>query len=110
MIDNLLFGGDSLLAFLPHPRFRFVKADVTERRAVKDGLRGDNAAGRKWPKPEAVVHLAAIVGFPACQAVGRQVAWRYNVDATKLVFEQACELGREEIHLLLELQQLRTGA
>jgi nucleoside-diphosphate-sugar epimerase len=93
VIDNLLFGGDSLLAFLPHPRFRFVKADVTEQRAVKDGLRGEYAAGRKWPKPEVVVHLAAIVGFPACQAVGRQVSWRYNVDATKLVYEQARELG-----------------
>jgi nucleoside-diphosphate-sugar epimerase len=94
VIDNLLFGGDSLLAFLQHPRFRFVKADVTERRAVKDGLRGDYAAGREWPKPEAVVHLAAIVGFPACQAVGRSVSWRYNVDATKFVYQQASDLGR----------------
>ena len=96
VIDNLLFGGDSLLAFLPHPRFRFVKADVTERRAVKDGLRGDYAAGRKWPKPEAVVHLAAIVGFPACQAVGRSVSWRYNVDATKFVYQQASDLGAQK--------------
>ncbi len=93
VIDNLLFGGDSLLAFLRHPRFRFVKADVIERRAIKDALRRESAAGRKWSKPEAVVHLAAIVGFPACQAVGRQVSWRYNVDATKFVYEQACELG-----------------
>ena len=69
---------------------------MTERRAVKDGLRGDYAAGRKWPKPEAVVHLAAIVGFPACQAVGRQVSWRYNVDATKLVYQQACDLGAQK--------------
>ncbi len=93
VIDNLLFGGDLLLAFLRHPRFRFVKADVIERRAIKDALRRESAAGRKWPKPEAVVHLAAIVGFPACQAVGRQVSWRYNVDATKLAYEQAGELG-----------------
>jgi nucleoside-diphosphate-sugar epimerase len=55
---------------------------------VKDGLRGSS-----FPGPEAAIHLAGIVGFPACQAVGRQVAWRYNVDATKLVFEQAGELG-----------------
>lgn len=87
VIDNLLFGGESLLAFLHHPNFHFVKADVTEPRAVRDSLRGE------WPKPEAVVHLAAIVGFPACQAVGRQVAWRYNVEAVKLVFEQAVTLG-----------------
>jgi nucleoside-diphosphate-sugar epimerase len=48
---------------------------------------------REWPVPEAIIHLAAIVGFPACQAVGRQVAWRYNVEATQQVFEQALEMG-----------------
>ena len=76
-VDTLLFGGESLTPFLHHPNFHFVKADVTEPRALREAVKGD------WPKPEAVVHLAGIVGFPACQAVGRQVAWRYNVDATK---------------------------
>jgi len=87
--DSLLFGGESLIPFLHHPNFHFVKADVTEPRAIKDSLR-DN-----WQKPDAVVHLAAIVGFPACQAVGKQVAWKYNVEATKMVFEQAADLGVE---------------
>jgi len=83
----LLFGGESLVPFLHHPNFHFVKTDVTEPRAVKDSLKGD------WPKPEAVIHLAAIVGFPACQAVGRQAAWKYNVEAAQRVFEQAAVLG-----------------
>ncbi len=87
VLDALLFGGESLVTFLSHPNFHFTKVDVTEPRAVKDSLRKD------WPKPDAVVHLAAIVGFPACQAVGRQAAWRYNVEATKLAFEQAADLG-----------------
>lgn len=95
VIDSLLFGGESLVPFLHHPNFHFVKADVTDPRAVKDGLRSEQALGVTWPGPEAVVHLAAIVGFPACQAVGRQVAWRYNVDATQQVFGQACDLGVE---------------
>jgi nucleoside-diphosphate-sugar epimerase len=89
VLDNLLFGGESLLAYFNHPKFRFVKADVTQLRAVQDSIRRD------WPKPDAVVHLAAIVGFPACQAVGKQVAWRYNVEATKMVLEQAASLGVE---------------
>ncbi len=92
VVDSLLFGGESILPFLTNPNFRFVKADVTNPRALKDGLRGEHGTGSPWPKPEACVHLAGIVGFPACQAVGRQVAWRYNVDATRLVFEQACDL------------------
>jgi nucleoside-diphosphate-sugar epimerase len=87
VLDSLLFGGESLISFLHHPNFHFVKADVTEPRAVKDSLRDG------WQKPDAIIHLAAIVGFPACQAVGRQVAWRYNVEATKSVFGQAVDMG-----------------
>jgi nucleoside-diphosphate-sugar epimerase len=89
VIDSLLFGGESIIPFLPHPKFHFVKADVTTPRAVKDSLK------EGWQRPDSIVHLAAIVGWPACQAVGRQVAWRYNVEATKNVFGQAADLGVE---------------
>jgi nucleoside-diphosphate-sugar epimerase len=91
VLDNLLFGGESIVPFLPHPNFHFVKADVTENRAVRDALK------RGWQKPDAIIHLAAIVGFPACQAVGKQVAWKYNVEATKNVYGQASDLGVERI-------------
>jgi len=87
VVDNLLFGGESLVSFLHHPNFHFRKADVTEPRAIREAVKGD------WRKPDAIVHLAAIVGFPACQAVGPQVAWKYNVEATKTVFGQASDLG-----------------
>jgi len=87
IVDSLLFGGEAIVPFLHHPNFHFVKGDATEPRAVRDAVKGD------WQRPDAVVHLAAIVGFPACQAVGKQVAWKYNVEATKMVFEQATDLG-----------------
>lgn len=87
VVDSLLYGGESLLAFGDHPNFSFVKADVCEPRAVRSALRTD------WPIPECIVHLAGIVGFPACQAVGRQVAWRYNAEATQRVYEQADQAG-----------------
>jgi nucleoside-diphosphate-sugar epimerase len=89
ILDSLLFGGESIVPFLNHPNFHFIKADVTENRAVRDAVKRD------WQKPDAIIHLAAIVGFPACQAVGKQVAWKYNVEATKMVFEQAADLGVE---------------
>jgi nucleoside-diphosphate-sugar epimerase len=89
VLDSLLYSGESLLGFLHDPNFHFAKADVTEPGAVRSSLRRD------WAKPDIVVHLAAIVGFPACQAVGRQAAWKYNVEATKMVFEQAAGLGAE---------------
>jgi nucleoside-diphosphate-sugar epimerase len=89
VVDNLLYGGESLLGFFAHPNFRFERADVTDMGAVRAAL------PRDWPKPEAVVHLAAIVGFPACQAVGKQVAWQYNVEAVKYVFDLAASFGSE---------------
>jgi len=90
VIDSLLFGGESLLSFWHHPNFHFVKADVyTDERALKDARKDG------WQKPDAIIHLAAIVGSPACQAIGEQAAFRNNVEATKLVFSQAVDLGAE---------------
>jgi nucleoside-diphosphate-sugar epimerase len=91
ILDSLLFGGESIVPFLHHPNFHFIKTDVTEPRAVRDAVK------HGWQTPNAVVHLAAIVGFPACQAVGKQVAWKYNFESTKMVFEQAADLGVERL-------------
>jgi nucleoside-diphosphate-sugar epimerase len=88
VLDDLLFGGDSLIAYLANPDFTFIKSNVTEDRAIRDAVRDTET-------PYAIIHLAGIVGFPACQAVGRQVAWRYNVESTQQVYEQATELGVE---------------
>ena len=78
VVDKLLFGGESLLGYFHLPTFRLVTADVVSE-DLTPYLEG----------VDAVVHLAAIVGFPACQAVGRAVAWRYNVEATRRVFDAA---------------------
>jgi nucleoside-diphosphate-sugar epimerase len=87
VLDNLLYGGESLLAYFSHPDFHFFKGDVTEPGTVRAALRKD------WPSPQAVIHLAAIAGFPACQAIGKQAAWYHNVGGTKRVFEDAATLG-----------------
>ncbi len=87
VVDTLLFGGDSLISYGNDPNFRFIKSDVWEPRAIRNAIKTD------WPIPQTVIHLAAIVGFPACQAVGKQVAWRYNVEATQRVYEQCVDLG-----------------
>jgi nucleoside-diphosphate-sugar epimerase len=91
VIDDLIYGGESLIAYLSHPNFHFAKANVIEPRVLRSSL------PTEWDKPSALIHLAAIVGFPACQSVGRQVAWRYNVEATERVFEQAVQLGVERM-------------
>lgn len=84
VVDSLMFGGESLLPYFPHPSFRFHKADVT----VDD-------LGHLLEGVNTVFHLAAIVGFPACHQVGETVAFRYNTEATKRVFP-ACEAGGVE--------------
>lgn len=83
--DDLLFGGESLLGYWSHPGFRFVKGNVAEANFARSLLTSDQA--------DAVVHLAAIVGFPACQSVGQQVSWLYNFEATKRVFDAAETTG-----------------
>ena len=88
VLDALLFGGESLVGFMAHPNFRFVKIDVTQPHALSNAMRGSEQA-------DALVHLAGIVGFPACQAIGRDAAWRYNVEAVQHVYEQAADLGVE---------------
>lgn len=87
VLDKLLYGGESMVAFLSHPDFHFSKGDVTEPGAMRSALRKD------WPAPRAVIHLAGIAGFPACQAIGRQAAWNHNVGGTKRAFEAAAGLG-----------------
>jgi nucleoside-diphosphate-sugar epimerase len=90
VVDDLLFGGESLLGFAKHTRFNFIKGDVCEPGTLRQVLKPD------WAKPSVLFHLAAIVGFPACQAVGKQAAFHYNVDAVRRTYEQAETMGVEK--------------
>jgi nucleoside-diphosphate-sugar epimerase len=109
VVDDLLFGGESLLGCWHHPAFRFIKGDVCDFDVLRSAFRVERSSDvehsfiphsafriPRFRFPSlSVVHLAAIVGFPACQAVGRQVAWRYNVEAVQRVFETAEAAGAE---------------
>jgi nucleoside-diphosphate-sugar epimerase len=71
VLDALLHGGRALLPVWAHARFEFVRGDVRDRPAVERALDGIDA----------VVHLAAIVGDPAC-ARQPDVARAVNLDAS----------------------------
>ena len=95
VVDDLLFGGESLLAYFSHPNFYFIKGDVSDP-AVLSSLASNLHPSTLNVQPvTSVVHLAAIVGFPACQAVGKPVAWRYNVEAVQRAFAFAEQVGAE---------------
>jgi nucleoside-diphosphate-sugar epimerase len=87
IVDTLRFGGDSLLAYLPNPAFHLIKADICD----KDVLHRTNKETKKRGAPpiSAVVHLAAVVGFPACKEAGTAETWRVNMDGTRFIFEEA---------------------
>lgn len=77
VIDNLLFGGNSLLGYMAHPDFAFHKANVCD----KNGLQP------YFEDIDHVVHLAAIVGYSACNNVGDAAAYGCNLASTQNVFE-----------------------
>ena len=75
-IDNLSFGGESLIGVYNHPNFEFQKADVRrteDRSAMLDNI-------------DSVVHLAAIVGDPAC-AKQPELAQETNWLASEALFD-----------------------
>jgi len=72
VFDNLLFKQNSLLPHFINPNFEFIKGDVRDTVALADAVRG----------VDAVVHLAAIVGAPACDR-DHKLADAVNVEGTK---------------------------
>jgi nucleoside-diphosphate-sugar epimerase len=72
VLDNLMYGGASLLGLWNHPRVEIVVGDVNDP--------GDRA--RALEGIESVVHLAAIVGDPACSRRPEE-ARRVNRDGTR---------------------------
>lgn len=81
VVDILNFGGESILGIFNDPNFQFVKGDIRNKSVVTAALED----------MEAVVHLAAIVGDPAC-AQQPAVAQETNLDASIMLFEMAQKL------------------
>jgi nucleoside-diphosphate-sugar epimerase len=93
VVDTLNFGGEPLWAYWWQPRFTFLRGDVCQEGVLLRAARAAAQVGA--PPPAALIHLAAVVGFPACGQVPQEQVWRLNVEAVGQVFEQAEELGVE---------------
>src|SRR2546427_687465 len=82
VLDRLLFGKAPLQDFLGNPRFELVEGDATDILKLIEAMQGASA----------VVHLAGLVGDPAC-AVDESFTRHANVFATRLVKKAAQSLG-----------------
>ena len=82
VLDALLHGGHSLLGVWSHPNFQFLRGDVRDADAVAEAVQG----------MDAVIHLAAIVGDPAC-ARQPEVARAINLEGSNLVLERSMAAG-----------------
>jgi len=82
VMDNLKFGGESIVELLNEENFEFVKGDIREDGDIKKSLENIDY----------VVHLAAIVGDPAC-AKEPELTKQTNLIASKRVYELANENG-----------------
>ena len=78
VLDVLNFGGAPLLGVWSHPDFEFIRGDITDPEARKAALDG----------MEAVVHLAAVVGDPACSR-RPELAQKVNLESSLALIEES---------------------
>ena len=80
--DSLKFGGEALYDVMLNPNFEFMMGDVRNAADVKSALEGIDA----------IAHLAAIVGDPACKKFSEE-ANETNWDGSVALFEAAEKAG-----------------
>jgi nucleoside-diphosphate-sugar epimerase len=84
VLDHLAHGGESLLGVWCHPGFEFIRGDIRDLTTVRTALSGQSA----------VVHLAAVVGDPACSREP-DAARAINLDASLALIEECQHAGVE---------------
>ena len=76
--DNLLYGGNSLLPYVRNKNIKFVNGDIRDNKKLKKYV----------DKSDIIIHLAAIVGFPACRkdpVLAEEVNYRGTLNLIKNV-------------------------
>ncbi|GEM_PF-148955 len=76
VVDCLLFGGTQLLPFFANPDFEFIKGDIRNKELMAGALKD----------VDAIIHLAGIVGYPACRK-NPQMAREVNIEGTRILAE-----------------------
>ena len=82
VFDRLMYGRDPLSEFIGRPNFRLIEGDATDIAKLTEAMNGASA----------VVHLAGLVGDPAC-AVDQTFTRHTNIIATRMARDVAQAMG-----------------
>lgn len=82
VLDRLFYGKESLKEFIVDPRFEVIEGDVTDIGRLVEAVRGTSS----------VVHLAGLVGDPAC-AIDERTTAQCNIIATRMLREVTHSFG-----------------
>eukprot|EP01029_Cantina_marsupialis_P016904 TRINITY_DN3789_c0_g1_i2.p2 TRINITY_DN3789_c0_g1~~TRINITY_DN3789_c0_g1_i2.p2 ORF type:complete len:325 (+),score=70.64 TRINITY_DN3789_c0_g1_i2:866-1840(+) len=82
VLDNLSFGGESIVELLNNDNFDFIKGDIRNEQDLEKAMKGIDF----------VAHLASIVGDPAC-ALDPELTKDINITGAKLTYEVANRMG-----------------
>jgi len=83
-VDNLMFGGESLLDIWHNENFSFVNCDINDYIGFEKILLKNRF--------DAVIHLASIVGDPACK-INPELAQMTNWESSKWLLDKSIEIG-----------------
>ena len=86
LLDLLLYGTEPIDDLINHPRLEIIQADFRQVHKVLEAMRG----------MDAVIHLGAIVGDPAC-ALDEDLTVEVNLMATRMIAEVAKSVGVERM-------------
>ncbi len=74
VLDSLMYGGEGLLPCFYHPNFSFQRGDIRDETLVRSLIKD----------VDAVIHLAAITGYPACKK-NERLAYEVNLLGSQII-------------------------
>ncbi len=76
VLDHFRYGYSGIASLIPNDNFEVVKGDIRDKEAVHASIQG----------VDFIIHLAAIVGYPACRK-DPKLSMSINVDGTRSIVE-----------------------
>jgi|APCry1669189883_1035261.scaffolds.fasta_scaffold00210_11 nucleoside-diphosphate-sugar epimerase len=87
--DNLMYGDSGCQAFLKNPNYKLVIGDVTDFNKLNEVINSNDV----------VIHLAALVGEPACKKTTKENVYNINTESTKFISDICNQNNKQFIFL-----------